>query len=239
QQPQLRLDRCSDELHNPIDRGFFFIAPHASYERRTTDLYNESRRIASYDVTSILAGIDIGSQFTRYGELRIGMLGGVLSPELDTGPQSLSPGDDNVTQGAFSTRLFLDQLDSVQFPRSGWSAGLNMFNSSSLLGAEQDYTKWDSDGSFVRSFGSHTFHFSAKAGGRIGSDTLPRYDLFQWGGFMQQSGYATGQLVGDDLKFGRLIYYHRLLKGSLLEGVYGGISFEVGQVGNPLVLGSP
>ena len=56
---------------------------------------------------------------------------------------------------------------------------------------------------------------------------------------MQQSGYATGQLVGDDLKFGRLIYYHRLLKGSLLEGVYGGISFEVGQVGNPLVLGSP
>ena len=239
----LQIGRTSSfmsEFYQPLDdRGFFFVAPHASYERRTTDLYDGSRRIASYDVTSILAGIDIGSQFTRYGELRIGMLGGVLSPELDTGPQSLSPGDDNVTQGAFKTRLFLDQLDSVQFPRSGWSAGLNMFNSSSLLGADQDYTKWDSDGSFVRSFGSHTFHFSAKAGGRIGSDTLPRYDLFQWGGFMQQSGYATGQLVGDDLKFGRLIYYHRLLKGSLLEGVYGGISFEVGQVGNPLVPGSP
>jgi NTE family protein len=239
----LQIGRTSSfmsEFYQPLDdRGFFFVAPHVSYERRATDLYQGSHRIATYDVTSILAGIDIGSQFTRYGELRIGMVGGVLSPELDTGPQSLSPGKEHVTQGAFRTRLFFDQLDSAQFPHSGWSAGLNTFNSNSVIGADQDYTKWDVDGTIVRSFGSHTFNFGAKAGGRIGSDKLPRYDLFQWGGFMQQSGYATGQLVGEDLKFARLIYYHRILRGSLLEGVYGGLSLEVGEVGAPLVPGSP
>ena len=78
-----------------------------------------------------------------------------------------------------------------------------------------------------------------KAGGRIGTDTLPRFDLFQWGGFLQQSGYATGQLVGEDLKFARLIYYHRILRGSLLEGVYGGLSYEIGQIGAPVVPGNP
>jgi NTE family protein len=29
------------------------------------------------------------------------------------------------------------------------------------------------------------------------------------------------------------------LQGSLLEGVYGGLSYEVGQVGSPLVPGNP
>jgi len=239
----LQIGRTSSfmtEFYQPIDdRGFFFVAPHASYERRWTDIYQDNHRIATYGVNTLLAGIDLGSQFTRYGELRIGIVGGEISPELETGPQSLAPGKYHITEGAFRTRLFLDQLDSVQFPRSGWSAGLNVFNSNSAIGADKDYTKWDTDGSVVRSFGSHTFNFSAKAGGRIGSDSLPRYDLLQWGGFLQQSGYATGQLVGEDLKFARFMYYHRILQGSLLEGVYGGLSYEVGQVGSPLVPGNP
>lgn len=35
------------------------------------------------------------------------------------------------------------------------------------------------------------------------------------------------------------MYYHRILPGSLLDGVYGGLSYEVGQVGAPVVPGSP
>ncbi|MBK5105506.1 MAG: esterase, partial [Burkholderiales bacterium] len=34
-------------------------------------------------------------------------------------------------------------------------------------------------------------------------------------------------------------YYHRILRGSFLEGAYGGFSLEAGKVGNPLVPGSP
>jgi len=239
----LQIGRTSafiSEFYQPLDeKAYFFIAPRVSFERRAVDLYQGDDHIASYNTNEFLAGIDIGSQFTRYGELRIGMMGGVLIPELDTGPPSLTPVEDQIAQGAFRTRLFFDQLDSVHFPRSGWRAGMNVYNSNSVIGADDDYTKWDTDGTVVRSFGPHTFNFAAKFGGRIGSDPLPRYDQFQWGGFLQQSGYATGQLLGEDLKFARLIYYHRILQGSLLEGVYGGLSLEVGQVGTPLVPGSP
>ena len=239
----LQIGRTSSfmsEFYQPLnDRGYFFLAPRLLFERRVTDLYQGRNRIASYRINSSLAGIDIGSQFTRYGELRAGVLGGVLTPSLDTGPQSLSPGDGDVAQRAFRVQLILDQLDSAIFPRTGWSTGIHAFNSSNLLGADHAYTKWDADGTVVRSFGRHTFNLGAKAGGRLGSDPLPRHDLFQWGGFLQQSGYATGQLLGEDIKFARLMYSHKILQGTLLEGAYGGISIEAGQVGAPLVSGSP
>lgn len=37
------------------------------------------------------------------------------------------------------------------------------------------------------------------------------------------------------MSYGRVMYYRRILKGSLIEGAYGGISLEAGKVGNPLV----
>jgi NTE family protein len=239
----LQIGRTSgfkSELYQPINnRGYFFVAPNVSLERRMADVYAGSERIGSYRVDSVLAGLDLGSQFTRYGELRLGMRGGTLSPELETGPPYLSPGVGTIPQGGFKGRLFFDQLDNAHFPRSGWLFGSNAYNSSSGVGADLNYMKWDVDGMVARSFDAHTLSLSSKFGGRFGSNPLPKYDLFQWGGFLQQSGYATGQLLGEDLKFGRLMYYHRILPGSLLDGVYGGLSYEVGQVGSPVVPGSP
>lgn len=227
------------EFYQPLSaQGTFFVAPHAAIERRTADLYQDDDRIASYETTSTLAGVDLGTQFERYGELRLGMLGGKLKPRLDTGPQSLSPGEGSITQGAFTSRLILDQLDSVHFPRSGWRAGSTLFNSNSTLGADAEYTKWDAEANAAVSFGNHTFNFALKAGGKLGSDPLPRYDQFQWGGFLQQSGYSTGQLLGEELQFGRVMYYHRILPGSLFEGAYSGVSLEAGRIGNPLVPGN-
>ncbi len=231
-----RIFGYRSEFYQPLDaRGYFFVAPQVKYERRPTDIYRNRDRIASYDLTTLLAAMDIGSQFTRYGELRVGISGGLLTPELDTGPQELSPGENDIQQGAFTARLFMDQLNNAQFPRTGWQAGINLFNSNTAIGADENYTKWDIDGTVVHSFGDHTFNLGFKAGGSAGSDELPRYDLFQWGGFLKQSGYATGQLLGESIWFGRLMYYHRILKGSLLEGLYGGCSLEIGEIGNPLV----
>jgi NTE family protein len=228
------------EFYQPLNaQGSFFIAPHAGIERRSATLFQKDDRIARYEMNSALAGVDVGTQFARYGELRLGVLGGVRKPKLDTGPQTLSPGEDSVAEAAYRARLVLDQLDSVHFPRSGWRAGLNVYNSNHGLGADNNYTKWDADGVAAYSFGEHTLNFSLKAGGRVGSDHLPRYDQFQWGGFLQQSGYATGQLLGEKMQYGRLMYYHRIMRGTLLEGAYGGISLEVGKVGHPLVPGNP
>jgi len=235
-----RTSNLATEFYQPVNaQGALFVAPHATVERRASDLYQDDNRIARYDMISRLAGVDVGAQFSQYGELRLGILGGTLRPNLDSGPEFLSPGETNISQGAFRLRLILDQIDSVHFPRSGWRGTLRVFDSNDILGADHTYTKWDADAQAAYSFGDHTLNFSVVAGGTIGSDPLPRHDLFQWGGFLQQSGYATGQLLGEDLKFARLMYYHRILRGTLLEGAYGGASLEYGKVGKPLVPGNP
>jgi NTE family protein len=59
------------------------------------------------------------------------------------------------------------------------------------------------------------------------------------GRFLQQSGYPTGALVGQELSFGRLVYTNRLHHQPLLDGIYVGASLEVGRMAHPLVAGSP
>jgi NTE family protein len=229
----------SSEFYQPLTpEGAFFVAPFANYERRIFDAYQGDERIASYAVESAAVGLDVGSVLGQYGELRIGVLKGSVNPDLEIGPAALSPGP-SVQQGAYRARLVLDQMDSRHFPRHGWRTGMRLFKSSDSLGADASYTRWDMDGAGAYSIGRHTFNVGLKAGGKVGSNPLPRYDLFQWGGFLQQSGYATGQLVGGNIAFGRLMYYQRILKGTLLEGAYGGFSVEAGKVGDPLVAGGP
>jgi len=151
----------------------------------------------------------------------------------------LSPGPGRIGRGAVTGRLFLDQLDSINFPRRGYAGSLRVYASQHGLGADQAYVKGWIDGNYAVSFGNSTFNLGFKAGSNIGGNPLPRYDLFQWGGFLQQSGFATGQLLGGNLQFGRIVYYNKLARQSLFEGVYAGMSLEAGRVGAPLVPGNP
>ncbi len=41
------------------------------------------------------------------------------------------------------------------------------------------------------------------------------------------------------MTFGRLMYYHRIMKGTLLDGAYGGVSLELGRYGVPLLPDAP
>lgn len=224
------------EFFQPIDvKQYFFVAPHIVVEKDGTTIYQKRDRIASYDILSALAGVDVGSLFFRYGQFRIGFVKGIIDPELETGSETYSPGERSVSQGAFTAGLILDQVDSVHFPRSGWRMIAKLYNSNSILGADNVYSKWEADASGAYSFGRHTFNLGFHGGGKIGTDPIPRYDLFQWGGFLTQSGFKTGQLMGENVKFSRLMYYHRVMQGTLFEGGYAGFSLEAGKVGNPLV----
>lgn len=234
-----RTSSITSEFYQPLNaKSYFFVAPRVSAEQHSTDLYADDDRIARYDVKTALAGLDLGSQFYSVGELRLGVVSGKVEPELDTGPEILSPGNDSIDQGAYTLRLILDQIDSVNFPRSGWSGGARLFDSNPDLGADNPYTKWDADGVAVYSWRAHTFQFAAKAGGKIGGNSLPRYDQFQWGGFLQQSGYATGQLLGESLQYGRIMYYHQIMRGTFMDGAYSGFSLEATEMGEPLVPGN-
>lgn len=235
-----RSSGLGTEFYQPLNaEGRFFVAPRARLSYRPQNIYQGDNRIASLYNRDSVAGIDVGTVFGRYGEWRVGVERGELDTRLDTGPTSLAPRLTSVARGAVTTRLILDQMDNLRFPRDGWRGGLAVYNATTQLSADQPYTKWDGDASAAFSIDGHTFQISGKVGGTMGANNLPAYDQFQWGGFLQQSGYATGQLLGQGIKFARLMYYNRIMKGTLLEGAYGGISLEAGQVDKPLIVGSP
>jgi len=228
------------EFYQPLNpEGTFFVAPNVSFQTLPVYLYDGSNRVASYTLNSGLVGLAVGTQFKEYGELRVGLLSGSLKPSLETGSVFLATDNERIPQGAVNASLLLDRLDNTHFPRSGWRLGANVFSSNTALGADQSYNKGAIDAMAAYSIGEHTVNLSLKAGGKIGSNRLPFYNWFQWGGFLNQSGYKTGQLYGENLAFGRLMYYHRIWKGSLLDGAYGGASLELGRYGVPLLPNAP
>ncbi|MCC6609796.1 MAG: patatin-like phospholipase family protein [Burkholderiales bacterium] len=229
-----RTNRLAAEFYQPVFANrYLFVAPRFEIQRSPIDLFVGDQRVARYDVRYGRAGLDVGTQLTRYGELRAGILAGTLNAELDTGPRLIAPRE-NVRQGAYTARLMFDQLDSLTFPRNGFGATANVFSSQSHLGADDQYTKWDADAVGAYSIGNHTLQLGAKAGGAVGSE-LPYYDQFSLGGFLQLSGLKSFQLYGGSVQFGRAAYLYRLSEGAIFQGSYLGLSLEAGRVTKPLV----
>jgi NTE family protein len=226
-----RTMRAVTEWYQPLDATQrFFVAPRLSVEQTPIDFYDQRLRVASYRTLSSKASLDVGTQFTKFGELRLGVERGLIDYSRETGTVDGSTESARFHRGGASLRLRLDQLDSVVLPRSGYAGTLGVFASRRALGADSDHSRWEGEFTGATSIGPHIFQVGFAGGGRLGSAPLPIYDGFQWGGFLRQSGYKTGQLYGRDLVFGRLVYVNRWLQQTFLEGAYAGFSLEAGEM---------
>jgi NTE family protein len=233
------INRIASQFFQPLDRGHvYFVAPLFEFRQTTSDLFARDHRVARFLIRRYRAGLDVGRQLGDYGQARIGVRFGKLFPSLEIGPPSLSPGVGGILERAVQASVALDRLDSVTFPREGWVAAASLYNSNTSRGGEEGrYTKWDVRGTYVHSVGRNTFSLSALSNGKLNGN-LPVYDQNQWGGFLRQSGYRTGQLLGESISFGRLLYYNRLVDYKVFNGLYAGVSLEVGKVRRPLVPGN-
>ena len=227
--------RIATELYQPVfvNRALF-VAPRVELQRRIQDVYSDTQRVARFDVRSRYAGLDVGSEFGRFGEVRVGAVTGSVSANEQTGPPELAPDTARVKQGAYTARFTFDQLDSVNFPRSGATARASVFAASPSLGADLRYTRWDVDALAAMSWGRHTLQLFGRGGGEAGGNPLPSYDQISWGGFLQQSGYPRGSLTGQHLAFGRAVYYYKVQGQRIFEGAYAGLSLEAGHLSGPL-----
>ena len=163
------------------------------------------------------------------------MLAGRGDADLQIGDPLLAQYSIKRDIGAVRARLFLDQLDSTSFPRSGYNLDAQIRGSTTRLGASDTYNRWNMNFLGAKSFGAHTFQMAVAGGGAVGDNPLPLYDYLSFGGFMRMTGYREGQLRNDAMSYGRLTYMNQLFKMPLLEGVYGGASIEVARLGRPLV----
>jgi len=114
-------------------------------------------------------------------------------------------------------------------PTEGWAATASWFDS-----PQQDYAKLGADLRANHSIGRWVL------GGRLaytGSPrgVLPFYDAATLGGFLNLSGFARGQLIGDTTRYAH-VRVERIV-GQLPLGLRGdmrlGLALEAGRVGTP------
>ena len=232
------------ELYQPLStRQYFFVSPNLRYQIDRFDLYADDLRIAEYKETITSAGFDLGANVLQYGEARVGVLlghrnftlrsGGLVINSVD-GTVITLPASDRFDVGAFTASATLDRLDSINFPRRGYYARGNVYASTDLLGADEEYGRWNVVLSAPFTIGRHTIDGLIAGGGRIGDNPIPVYEQFELGGFLNLSGLSRAQLRSDRFIFGRLIYRSQVADLPIFEGVHVGASIEGARL-NPAI----
>ncbi len=200
------------EFYQPLDyKGRWFIAPRLAWGARPYRLFSDLQSVAEFDVTDYQGAIDLGYQFGKYGEARIGLVRGKSDVELKTG--SL-PGDEPSPEGkhdigALETRVIIDRLDHPYFPRRGFIfRGLSIY-SDERLGADDEYHRLEMDAGYWWTWSKKNTILATLQGGWSPGSDLPIYDLFGIGGFFSLSGFEENQILGQYFGVGRLGYFRQ------------------------------
>jgi NTE family protein len=234
------VDRLRSEWYQPLDAGQrLFMAAHAESRREPFELYVFEQRIGRYRRRATALGLDLGVTLARATEWRIGLSRGHSTLGTDTG---LIPGEvlaPRVAVAGWSSRLRVDTLDNLRFPRQGALLDLRYFSAEPGLGAAQRYAKLDLRLQTAASRGAHTLRGAAFINRPVSGDGLPLHELVQLGGFLRLSGYRDGEFLGVGAQLTRLVYTYRVAAPGLLDGVYVGLSAEAGRISDALAQLSP
>ncbi len=214
------------EFYQPLEpRQRLFVEPTFSYGRRTTGVYQNNVRIAEYKRDEMEFGLFAGLNIGVLGQARIGWVERDIDASIRTGVPSLPSGDFN--SGGWAASLDFDQTNTQYFPTKGWRARLNYFDFS-----QQDYSKLTADLQGTWSATPDIILTARVAGATSPLGTLPAYDAAALGGFLNLSGFARRQIIGDQMNFASLRVEHIL--GRMPLGMRGdlraGLSMETGEV---------
>jgi NTE family protein len=227
----------STELIQPWQiRDGAFVALTAGYRRRPLEIYQADNRIGDFQVERAWAQFDFGVT-GRLGELRFGPYAAHLAAEPGLGVVNAVVQADHSKRFGLLLRGVLDQLDSVNFPRSGVQLTGEILSAESDWGSEDDFVRGHATASAATSFGESTLYGRVEWGEGISGDRLAVYDWFQLGGPRRLSGLYLNQLTGARYNLASLSYYYRFstLPAQLGRGLYLGGSLETGRIDDPLM----
>jgi NTE family protein len=228
-------DRLSTEWLQPLTPAHqVFASIYLSGERTPFDLYNDGDRLARFRRQSVTGGVDLGVPVQEWGEARIGISRGHVRMLNDTSFVPATALLPSARTAGVQLRVRTDTLDNRVFPRSGLATDLQVYSSRKNFGADDNYNKLSFSAQQAFATGAHSLVAAIDVQRKMGGNELPDVELISFGGFLKLSGYRTGELVGNSLHFGRLVYNYRISGPGLLDGVYLGFSAELGRMGDTI-----
>lgn len=246
----------STELYLPIaDTASYFFLPHIRTEAQNVYALNGQQRIAEYRVREYDYGLDVGRDFSNWGEVRIGIERQQGTEAVRIGSPGLPSGD--FTQRSYFLRLAYDRLDNVNFPRRGQQATAEWRGEKATgISGGDSFDRLSFSYLAAGSLGRYTAVFSASGGTTI--DAPPGFALltkttgpngnvvttpsdlrllFPLGGFLNLSGLKADSIAGPHFAIARTLFYKQIGRGGpgyLDVPTYVGISLEMGNVWNHL-----
>jgi NTE family protein len=219
--------RIASELYQPLNTGnWLFVAPYGEIKREPEDIFLAAHRVAEYDLLSEQAGVDLGTPFGSYGELRAGY----RRAHYRADPLIALPGFPTgfSDTGGINLLARYDRLDDPFFPTQGAKATLQYFIGSKELGGDGSSKHAELTAQLPIALGvKDTLGAAVRVGASSGG--LELATDFTLGGFLQLSGLRTDQLRGNYVGFGRVVYLHELGRSTAIgRGLYLGASLELG-----------
>ena len=222
--------RLSTEFYQPIDpRQVWFVRAYVDALQDQADLWFDGDRVAKYDITSVEASADAGVNLGRHGQARVGWVERKGHADLDTGLPILPDADHRV--GGPRATLAIDTYDYAFFPTRGYKIDAEVFEAQRVSGGERKYGTAE-----LRIGGAWSIRDLILVGvaerGRSTHGALPVSDLYSLGGPRHLSGFATGQIRGDDYAYGRIEAQYKLTKPIPFLGLQmiAGVQAETGKM---------
>jgi NTE family protein len=224
---------ASAEWYQPLDSAQrSFVTAAVDYARERNDYWFLDQRIAEYRSVRSRLDLAAGVNFRLLGQLRLGWRETQVKNRLETGLdilQALAEDKSERANGGWLLALDLEQADRLYFPSRGWSLQASYYDSprrdysraSLVAGAAVPWEDWVLAG---------RLSWTGSPRGR-----LPLTEAARLGGLLNMTGFANGQLVGDDVAYGHVRAERTIGRAPL--GLRGelrlGMALEAGKVGMP------
>lgn len=220
--------RVRSEFHQPLGAGSaFFLMPSFEFSRQPYDVWEDDSRIAERRNETMQAELMLGAEIDRLGYAGLSAGWQRLKSLREIG--SLDERDSSESGAYVGARLFLDTLDNINFPTSGYRLRAEGMKVPSGAGDSGDDYYFRVDALAPYSFGRWTVIVN----GEIGRST--QTNAFRLGGAAHLAGSPYGRWTGSRMEYGSLTLSRNVsdLLGFFEMPVWLGGSLEAGRVWNP------
>ncbi len=219
----------SVEMYQPVARGGpVFVAFNAQGSQVKVQAPVGGSTV-QYRISTSSAQASVGLALGALGELRAG----IRRSDTNAVPTSSHGGGAPTfshTDAGLVLSATIDQIDSVNFPKRGVLAFLELYDARPSLGSDDAYRRLDTSVYAAATRGRHSVIGFLKATSALGG-TLPLGQGRVLGGLFNLSGLPPDELIGSYGGVGGILYLFRIGQlPALGEGFYAGLSLETGNV---------
>lgn len=232
------VTRLVSEFYQPFGhRQRYFIEPSVLLVRGNSPFFDDGDVPLGAERDGLARiGLDGGTTFGRWGELRVGLRYGSSDIESLTATDSQNDpigiaNPPNERDASAFVRFTIDSLDELSWPHVGVLATLSHTEHADVAGGDLDYSETELLVVKPLTRGANTLTLRTTISSTEGPDSDARVSA-RLGGFLQLSGFSEDALRGQHALLLSGTFYRRVNPRSILFDlpIYVGGSFEAGDV---------